>query len=416
MSSDHGAARRPSRAALARSGAGAADTSGPQHFFSPCPRGLEPVLQEELFALGASEVKPTDGGVAFSGPFELCYQANLHSRIASRVLWRVKQAAYRSERDVYDLVHGLPWEAWFDGERTLRVNVSATASPLKSLDFITLRIKDAVCDRFRDLTGARPSVDTAAPDVRIHAYFDATSVSLYLDTSGDPLFKRGLRVAGGEAPLRENLAAGILRLSGWTPDRPLLDPMCGGGTFLIEAADIALRRAPGSRRTFGFEKLRAFAPARWSALLAQAREAEQPVQPLEIHGSDLYGEALKIARTNLAHAGLESAVPLKQANLLELTPPRTPGIVVTNPPYGVRIGEQDELARFYPLLGDALKQRFAGWNVCIFTADMRLPKLIGLKPKRRVPLFNGALECRLYEFEMVAGTARRRKDPPPEGG
>jgi putative N6-adenine-specific DNA methylase len=263
------------------------------------------------------------------------------------------------------------------------------------------------------LAGARPSVDTAAPDVRIHAYFDATSVSMYLDTSGDPLFKRGLRVAGGEAPLRENLAAGILRLSGWTPDRPLLDPMCGGGTFLIEAADIALRRAPGSRRGFGFEKLRTFEPARWSALLAQAREAELPVQPLEIHGSDLYGEALKIARINLAHAGLESAVPLKQANLLELTPPRTPGIVVTNPPYGVRIGEQEELARFYPLLGDALKQRFAGWSVCIFTADMRLPKLIGLKPKRRVPLFNGALECRLYEFEMVAGTVRRRKDPSP---
>ena len=416
MSSDHGAARRPSRAAPAPSGAGAAGTSGPQHFFSPCPRGLEAVLQEELSALRASEVRPTDGGVAFSGPFELCYQANLYSRIASRVLWRVKQAAYRSERDVYDLVHGLPWEAWFDVERTLRVNVSATASPLKSLDFITLRIKDAVCDRFRDLTGARPSVDTAAPDVRVHAYFDASSVSMYLDTSGDPLFKRGLRVAGGEAPLRENLAAGILRLSGWTPDRPLLDPMCGGGTFLIEAADIALRRAPGSRRGFGFEKLRAFAPARWSALLAQAREAELPVQPLEIHGSDLYGEALKIARTNLAHAGLESAVALKQANLLELTPPRKPGIVVTNPPYGVRIGEQEELARFYPLLGDALKQRFAGWNVCIFTADMRLPKLIGLKPKRRVPLFNGALECRLYEFEMVAGTARRRKDLPPAGG
>ncbi len=393
--------------------AGTIDTTGTQHFFAPCPRGLEPVLGEELTALDAASVSAVDGGVAFSGAFDLSYRVNLHSRIASRVLWRVAQGRYRSERDVYDLVHRVRWETCFDVERTLRVNVSATASPLKSLDFITLRIKDAVCDRFRDMAGARPSIDTAAPDVRIHAYFDATDVTVYLDTSGDPLFKRGLRVVAGEAPLRENLAAGILRLSGWTPQRALLDPMCGGGTFLIEAAEIALRRAPGGRRHFGFERLRMFEAVRWSALLAQAREAELPEQQLDIHGSDLYGEALKLARTNLEHAGLAHAVQLKQANVLELTPPRTPGIVVTNPPYGVRIGEQDELAQFYPRLGDALKQRFAGWSVCIFTADMRLPKLIGLKPKRRLPLFNGALECRLYEFEMVAGSARRRHQEDP---
>ena len=413
MPSDRGASRRPSPAPV-RTLPALIDTAGPQQFFCPCPRGLEPVLLDELNALGAASCAATDGGVAFSGPFELCYAANLHSRIASRVLWRVAHGAYRDERDVYELVRGVGWESCFEVHRTIRVNVSATASPLKSLDFIALRIKDAVCDRFRDLTGARPSIDTAAPDVRIHAYFDASTVSLYLDTSGEPLFKRGLRMAGGEAPLRENLAAGILRLAGWSPERALLDPMCGAGTFLIEAAEMALRRAPGSRRRFGFEKLRAFESARWSAMLAQARAEELPEQPLEIRGSDLYGAALGIARANLEKAALSQTISLKQANVLELTPPGTSGTVVTNPPYGVRLGEQDELARFYPRLGDALKQRFSGWNVCIFTADLRLPKLIGLRPKRRIPLFYGALECRLYEFEMVAGSARRR--PPEESG
>lgn len=415
MSSDRGGSRRPARPPRARSSAVSVDPSGTQHFFCPCPRGLEPALHDELAALGAASLEPTDGGVGFSGSFDLCYGVNLHSRIASRVLWRVTQGNYRDERDVYDLVRGISWERCFGVERTMRVNVSATASPLKSLDFITLRIKDAVCDRFRDGSGKRPDVDTAAPDVRVHAWFDAASVSIYLDTSGEPLFKRGRRVAAGEAPLRENLAAGILRLSGWTPAQPLLDPMCGAGTFLIEAAEMALQRAPGSRRTFGFEKLSVFEPQRWSQMLAQARERELPAQPLDIHGSDLYGAALAPARRNLEQSGLSSCVQLKQANVLELTPPAKPGTVVTNPPYGVRIGEEEELARFYPRLGDALKQRFAGWNVCIFTADMRLPKLIGLRPKRRVPLFNGALECRLYEFEMVAGTARKRRpeEPPP---
>ena len=415
MSSDRGGSRRPARRPGLHTPATSVDTSGTQHFFCPCPRGLEAVLHEELVALGAGSLQATEGGVSFSGPFDLCYRVNLHSRIASRMLWRVAQRGYRSERDVYDLVRGIAWEQCFDVERTMRVNVSATASPLKSLDFITLRIKDAVCDRFRDATGRRPDIDTAGPDVRVHAYFDAATLSVYLDTSGEPLFKRGRRVAAGEAPLRENLAAGILRLSGWTPAHPLLDPMCGGGTFLLEAADMALQRAPGRQRAFGFEKLNAFDSRRWSGLLAHACEAELPARPLELYGSDLYGAALTLARTNLEHAGLAQCVHLKQANVLELTPPAKAGTVVTNPPYGVRIGEEAELAQFYPRLGDALKQRFAGWNVCIFTADMRLPKLIGLRPKRRVPLFNGALECRLYEFEMVVGTARRRRDaePPP---
>lgn len=378
-----------------------------QRFFCPCPRGLEEPLQSELARLGAAALEAVDGGVGLSGDLALCYRVNLESRIASRVLWQVLRAPYGSEDDVYRAANRLNWREWFGPDLSIRVNVSAVGSPLRSLDFITLRIKDAVCDKFRSQTGQRPSVDTADPDVRIHAFFDERSFTLYLDTSGAPLFKRGLRRTAGEAPLRENLAAGILQLSGWEPGTPLLDPMCGSATLLMEAAEIALRRAPGARRSFGFEKLAGFDAALWQRLHTEAQQAEQPVHSLEIFGSDLYGAQLQLARHNLAAAGLESAVHLKQANVLEVSPPAASGVLVANPPYGVRLGEQQDLAQFYPKLGDTLKQRFAGWRACIFTADLRLPKLIGLKPARRIPLYNGALECRLYVFELVSGSLRR---------
>jgi putative N6-adenine-specific DNA methylase len=380
----------------------------PQQFFAPCPRGLESVLREELLELSAETVVPADGGVAFAGDLALGYRANLHSRIASRVLWKLSEWPYRSEEDVYRAVKSLRWAKRFDPHSTLRVNVSAIGSPLRSLDFITLRIKDAVCDRFVADTGRRPHIDTAQPDVRIHAFFEAERFVLYLDTSGEPLFKRGWRKSPGEAPLKENLAAGILRLTNWQPGTALLDPMCGGGTLLVEAAMMALRIAPGSMRSFAFEKLTGFDAGAWAQIVSEERAARSHVQPLPIYGADLYGEQLKLARGNLSAAGLSDVVTLKQANVLELPCPAPSGVLVTNPPYGVRIGEQPDLASFYPRLGDALKARYAGWTAWIFTADMRLPKLIGLKPSRRIPLYNGALECRLYGFEIVAGSMRKK--------
>jgi len=379
----------------------------PEQFFSPCPRGLEAVLASELSELGALDVKAVEGGVSFAGGLHLCYRANLESRIASRVLWRLGAWEYQREDDIYKRVAALPWREYFDARLTIRVNVSAIASPLRSLDFITLRIKDAVCDRFRKDTGSRPSVDTNVPDVRIHAFFEGSQFQLYLDTSGEPLFKRGWRRTQGEAPLKENLAAGILALTGWQPGLALLDPMCGAGTLLVEAAMIALRMAPGAARSFGFEKLRSFDARLWQSTLAAARSAQRAPTMLPIFGADLYGEQLKLARANLAGAGLDGVVSLKQANVLELPAPASSGVILTNPPYGVRIGEQRELAAFYPKLGDALKAKYAGWNAWIFTGDLRLPKLIGLKPSRRIPLYNGALECRLYGFEIVAGAMRR---------
>lgn len=380
-----------------------------EQFFAPCPRGLEPVLAEELEDLSARDVVVSQGGVAFRGHFVLVYRANLESRIASRILWQVGHFKYRTESDVYNRVKAIDWSSYFPVDCTIRVNVAATDSPLKSLDFITLRIKDAVCDRFRDDISRRPSVETKAPDIRIHAFFDAEWVSVYLDTSGEPLFKRGLRTLAVEAPVRENLAAGILHLTGWKPGQALLDPMCGGGTFLLEAAEIALDRAPGARRQFAFERLSRFDAETWRSLREAALARERTEVPAPIYGSDLYGDVVKVARENVRRAGLDHAVSLKQVNALEVSPPASEGILVTNPPYGVRLGEASDLEMFYPKLGDALKRRFAGWRAFIFTGDMRLPKLIGLKPRRRTPLYNGALECRLYEFELIAGSMRKPK-------
>ena len=377
--------------------------------FAPCPRGLENPLAAELVALGASAVQAGAGGVAFEGDLRVIYRANLESRIATRVLLRLFTTAYRNEEDIYRAAYDFDWPQRFDVARSIRVYLTAQRCPLKSLDFLTLRIKDAVCDRFRSAVGSRPNVDTRAPEVRIHAFLDATQFTLYLDTTGEPLFKRGARAAQGEAPLKENLAAGILRLTGWRPGVALLDPMCGGGTFLVEAAQIALDIAPGGARSFGFEKLKAFDAALWRELRAAAEARRRPLAPLPIYGSELYGDTLKFAQANLAAAGLEGTVQLKQANVLEISAPAEAGVLVTNPPYGERMGEQDELAAFYPKFGDALKQKFAGWNCYILSADMNLPKLIKLQVSKRTPLFNGALECRLFEYKIVAGSMRGPK-------
>ncbi len=380
-----------------------------ERFFAPCPRGLEPLLAEDLAAAGGTDIAQVPGGASFAGSLETCYRANLESRIATRVLWRFAQGRYRSEDDVYRLAHGIDWPALFAVERTLRVYVTAQRSPLKSLEFITLRVKDAVCDRFRAALGRRPNVSTAEPDVRIHLFLTGDEATLYLDTSGEPLWQRGHKAAKVEAPLKENLAAGILRLTGWQPGTPLLDPMCGSGTFLIEAAQMSLDDAPGLSREpggFGFERLRGFDPALWRRLRGEAAARRRIAQALPIWGSDISADAVARARQNLAHAGLDELVQVGRADLLELEAPASAGVLVANPPYGERLGEDAELAAFYPRLGDALKKRFAGWDCWFLSADTRLPKLIGLQAKRKVPLFNGPLECRLYRFPMVAGSHR----------
>ncbi|THF63858.1 class I SAM-dependent RNA methyltransferase [Pseudothauera nasutitermitis] len=382
-----------------------------EQFFSPCPRGLEALLADELSTLGATDVAAVPGGVAFAGDWPTCYRVNLESRLATRVLWRVAGGRYRGEEDLYRLAYGPTWARWFTPDDTLRVYVTAKQSPLKSLEFVTLRIKDAVCDHFRTVAGRRPSVDTADPAVRIHAFLTRDTATLYLDTSGEPLYRRGFKRAAVEAPLKENLAAGILRLSGWRPDEALVDPMCGSGTFLLEAAQIALDIAPGLGRGFAFERLRQFDRAVWATLRRDAEARRQPVRRLALYGSDIVGEQVRRSRVNLEAAGLVDAVYLDRADVLERQAPAPEGVLVANPPYGVRIGEQEELAALYPRLGDALKRNWSGWRAYLLSADPALPKLIGLKASKRTPLFNGALECRVFEYRMVAGSNRRGEAP-----
>ena len=378
-------------------------------FFATCPRGLEMLLADELRGLNAEKVHAVGGGVQFAGDFFLCYRINLESRLASRVLWQVASGGYSSEADIYRISQAPRWTDFFEPARTIRVDVSATKSPLASLNFAALKIKDAVCDKMRSLSGRRPSVDTRAPDVPLQAHLTERDFTLYLDTSGEPLFKRGRRLAAGEAPLRENLAAGILRLAGWTPGIPLLDPMCGSGTILLEAAHMALDIAPGLGRHFAFEKFKNFDSRRWRELTQQAAACRRAKRRLAIYGSDLSLDAVNAARTNLAAAGMDKIVNLKKADVLELTAPENEGIIVTNPPYGVRLGEQEELADFYPKLGDVLKKQFTGWRAYLLSADMQLPKLIHLAASKRTPLYNGALECRLFEYKLVEGSMRKKK-------
>ena len=389
-------------------------------FFCPCPRGLEIALAEELHEIAAQS--PTlkvhnsvPGGVHCSGTLQDAMRLNLHSRIASRVLLRIAQSGYVNENDVYDLALGATWEDWFDLEHTIRVDVNAIKSPLKSLEFATLRIKDGICDRFRDRVGQRPSVNTRTPDMRIWGFLDARTVTVYLDTSGESLFKRGWRLDTGDAPLRENLAAGLLRTAGWKPGTPLLDPMCGSGTLLIEAAQWLAGIPPGWTRTFAFEKFKSFRQAEWEAVRAAVKFSPLPTKPT-IFGSDISGDMLVMARNNLERAGISFDVPLKQIEAQEVKPPTgIPGLLIANPPYGERIEmrgdrsqEPDAMAVvFFNAFGSTLKQRFAGWTVCLFTADLSLPRMLRLKESRKTPFFNGAIECRLFRFEMVAGSNRR---------
>jgi putative N6-adenine-specific DNA methylase len=397
-------------------------------YFCPCPRNLEAALAEELGEI--AQRHPTlkvhnsvPGGVHCSGELVDAYHINLHSRIASRVLLRIAHAGYSNENHIYDLVLAQPWENWFDVDRTIRIDVTAIKSPLRSLEFTTLKIKDAICDRFRELCDKRPSVNTKAPDMRIVGFLDAHHFTLYLDTSGEALFKRGWRLETGDAPLRENLAAGLLRVSGWKPGMTLFDPMCGSGTILAEAAQIVAGIPPGARRSFAFEKFLGFKPAEWQAIKGSVQPNPIPSTPT-IFGSDISGDMIVMSRNNLNKAGIPFEIPLKQIEAQEVKPPSdTPGIILTNPPYGERIGvrgdstvETDEMASaFFNAFGTTLKQRFAGWQVFLFSADFGLPKLLRLKEARKTPFFNGALECRLFRFDMVAGYNRREEAKPKPG-
>ena len=375
-------------------------------YFASCPRGLEAILSSELTTLGAEDIKVVDGGVKFESSIEVMYRANLTSRIATRILSRVANGDYKTEEDLYNAALNVKWTNLFDVSHGIKVSTTGVKCPLKSLDFMTLRIKDAICDQFRSQVNTRPNVEIRNPEIRIHLYLEANYFDLYIDTSGQPLYQRGFRKSSVDAPIRENLAAGILALSGWQPGDSLLDPMCGSGTFLIEAAMIAMNQPPGLKRGFGFEHWRNFDPILFKNIKSEYQSNIKPVVFSHIYGSDEDLRAIRVTKSNLEEAGLKSAVELSCKSFNDIAVPTKSGVLITNPPYGVRIGEDEDLAKAYPLWASMMKKKLSGWRTYFLTSDLRMPKLMRLSPSKKTPLYNGALDCRLFEIKMVAGSNR----------
>ncbi len=405
--------------------------------FLPCAAGVETLLADEVQRLlPNANVFEARGGVALEGdPLEVML-LNLESRLAQRVLIEVAHGSYRTEDDVYELAASVDWTQWIGADHTLRVDTTAHRSPLRSLHFAGLRVKDAICDRLREASGARPNVDTRHPDLPVVLHLDEHDAYVHVDSSGEALFKRGWREDKGDAPLKETLAAAMLAAAGWrgTPAAGggLHDPCCGSGTIAIEAAQIACGIAPGLKRRFAFERLLPFASATRRGELQRLRShAEARIRPtaaVPITASDVSHRMVDFARRNAERAGVAASIAFHGGDALErpapTLPPELPGTLMVNPPYGARIDPAGRAARpsaedrdlpgdFYARLASHWKRAYtghpAGWTAYVLSPDPKLPSAMRLKESRRVPLWNGPIECRLFRFELVAGSARGRE-------
>ena len=458
--------------------------------FLPCAAGVEDFLAQEVHeitGLQGEDLRVMRGGVNLRSSWRDAMRLNLYSRLCQRVLVQLHVGEYRSEQDLYKAAGDVAWEIWFTPKESFKIEITAQHSPLQSLNFAALKIKDAIADRFRFKTGIRPDVNTQWPDARIYAHLTTDTVTIYIDTSGEPLFKRGWRQDTGEAPLKETLAAAMIAASGWidTIDEetgefaPFYDPCCGSGTIAIEAAQIACNIAPGSTRRFGFEKLLPFQPHVWDAIKSEAAQAvltPTERENIQIFGSDVSFRMVDFATRNAERAGVADVVQFRGGDALQRMPPseneKKNGIMIVNPPYGDRIGisgvagqnarrsggrenaqqngpqhsrlnlrqssnynartgdssgdfEQDVEAdqprfgqretaqtengdEFFPQLATHWKKNYAGWTAYVLTPDMKLPTKMRLKESRRVPMWNGPIECRLFRFDMVAGSARTK--------
>ncbi len=422
------------------------------HLFVSCPAGVEPWLEAEVRAICPKQhVEALRGGVAVRGDAETVLRLNLESRLAQRVLVELIEGGYRHEDDLYALARKVDWSEWITPRQTLKIDTTAQRSPLRSLNFATLRIKDAICDQLRELSGERPSVDTRHPDLPVVLHLGAERAALYVDTSGEPLFKRGWREDKGDAPLKETLAAAMLAAAGWkgTPESggALNDPCCGSGTIPIEAALIASGAAPGIGRRFAFERQLPFLPLqnRWAEL---KRAAQARVRPpaVPIYASDVSFRMVDFARRNAERAGVAAYIQFNGGDALERPAPKLPegmpGTLMMNPPYGERIevrgkAGMQSMSRdaggseardggddFFPRLAAHWKRAYtardgqpaAQWTAWLLCPDMKLPSKMRLKESRKIPMWNGPIECRLFKFELLAGSARKERPAGPEAG
>lgn len=372
----------------------------PLNCFAAVPRGAEELAAAELAAIDIKDSKPGKGGVAFIADRAGLYRANLWLRTASRVLVQLAQFPCSSPAELYAGVHALSWHELITPDMTLAVDCSLRDSAMTHSGFVALKTKDAVVDRIRAFCGSRPNVDTASPDVRINVHLHKNICTVSLDSSGDSLDRRAYRLERNEAPLRETLAAAVVALTGWDGSIPLADPMCGSGTIPVEAALLAARIPPGLQRKFGFQSWLDFDAELWADICTEAQAGIRRLAVGLVTGYDLDNRALLLAGRNCSKAGLEGQIHFFHAALQEFSPERNKGVVIINPPYGKRLGEEDDLRELYCQIGDVMKKRCCGWTGYVLTGNLELAKYIGLKASRRYVLFNGAIECRLLKYEL----------------
>lgn len=389
-------------------------------YFAVSPKGMEEVTAKELSSLGASEVKTSMGGVYFSGDLEILYKSNLWLRSASRVLVPLKEFACLHQEMLYDQVKRIKWEHYLTPEKTFAIDTTLVNSRMNHSHFVSLKAKDAIVDQLRSrFQGERPSINTEDPDLRIHLFINNNRCILSLDSSGESLHKRGYRQGTGPAPLKENAAAALLLLAGYDGSQPLMDPMCGSGTFLIEAALISLNLAPGLMRShFGFMEWPDYDETLWSRLLDNAENVAQRVLRAPIHGSDCDRRVLDLALKNAKAAGVAKWVTLEKKFLDQIRPgDLDSGILVANPPYGERIGARGdssdgEIKALYREWGDVMKRYFAGWTAYLLTGNLDAAKSVGLHPSKKYPLFNGGIESRFLKFDLYDGSRKKSKQTP----
>lgn len=371
--------------------------------------GLEPVLASELEGIGAAEIRIAPRTVHFEGDHDVMYRANFELRTPLRILLPIADFQVRNENDLYRHVFDIDWQQYMGVENTFAIDAVVWSETMRHSHFAALKTKDAIADRFRKETGRRPDVNVHDPDLRVHLHISGQTANLSLDSSGESLHRRGYRTRGGMAPLNETLAAGMIMLSGWNGERPFIDPMCGSGTLLIEAALIAGRIPPQwQRRHFGFMRWRDFQPELWEKVRRRALLTAEVQWPL-IFGSDRDFKAIRTAQDNIAEAHLTGKVKLEKMPFEHLIPPAGPATLIMNPPYDERIPVEDVLP-FYKNIGDLLKQRYAGYDVWIISAHLEALKQIGLRPSRKITLFNGPLECKYQLFQMYEGSKRTKSE------
>lgn len=371
--------------------------------------GLEEVLAKELLRLGAREIEKHNRAVSFVGDKGFMYKANLNLRTALRILKPIFSFEVQDEESLYQKIKQYAWEEIISPENTLAVDCVLNTNLFNHSYYIALKTKDAIVDRFREKYGKRPSVDTENPDLRINVHISRTTCSVSLDSSGSSLHKRGYREETGEAPINEVLAAGLVMLSGWERHQPLIDPMCGSGTFLIEAAMLANNIPAGYfRNSFGFMKWKDFDGDLWNMLFDSAVNKIKNDDYVKIFGCDVSALMANKAKENVKLAQVDDVVSVRKSSFQDFDPPKARGVVIMNPPYGERIGLQD-IKDFYKSIGDTLKQKYNGYDAWIISSSPEGFKSVGLRPSRKITVFNGPLECRFMKFEMYQGTKKLHK-------